>query len=272
MIITPGIIDAVILVGSLGLFCGLVLSIAAHYLSIRENPQIEEILNLLPNANCGACGYTTCRDYAKAISTGAESASLCKMGGPETAQKIAAYMGIESPVEERKVAVVLCAGDDSAAKRKFLYNGIADCAAANLIGGGDKVCPYGCLGLGTCDRVCPVGAIEITSARLAVVYPEKCIGCGLCVSACPRHLIKLVPADRTIHVLCSSRETGAQVREKCSVGCIGCTLCTKITDAIKMDGALAIVDYDKPLTDEAVILKCPQHTIQKRIGMMAQKP
>ena len=251
-------------VGGIGLICGIILSLASRFFGVKEDPRIEDILNLLPGANCGACGFAGCLDYAKVIVENNEKTNLCKPGGAQTVQKIADYMGVKADIEERKVAIVLCGGGNSVAKCKFIYNGIADCAASALVNGGHKACTYGCLGLGTCARVCPVQAIEITKDGLARVHQEICIGCGLCVSACPRHLIKLVPASRTIHVLCSSRDRGPAVKKVCSVGCIGCTLCTKMTDAIKMDGALAVVDYNQSLEDEAVIAKCPQHTIIKR--------
>jgi len=165
------------------------------------------------------------------------------------------------------VAIVLCQGDDRTAVRKFRYNGIADCAAAALVGGGDKACSYGCLGLGSCARVCPTDAIEITPAHLAVVHPELCIGCGQCVKACPKKIIQLVPESRQIHVLCRSQDRGNVVKKNCSVGCIGCTLCTKVAgNAIKMEGALAVVDYSQPLENDEPIAKCPQHTIVKRSG------
>jgi hypothetical protein len=67
-------------------------------------------------------------------------------------------------------------------------------------------------------------------------------------------------------VLCSSRDKGPFVKQACQVGCIACTICTKLADpeAIKMDGALAVVDYTKPLTNEVVVEKCPGHCIVKR--------
>jgi len=261
------ILDVILFVGGVGLVCSFALSLASRFFGIKEDPRIEDVTCLLPGANCGACGFAGCTEYARAIVGQGEKVTLCKPGGAETIEKLAAYMGVKADIEERMVAIVLCGGDDSAAKRRFLYNGIADCSAAVLVGGGDKACTYGCLGLGTCARVCPEHAIEITREHLAVVHPELCVGCGLCVSACVRHLIQLVPESRTIHVLCSSRDRGPIVKKNCSVGCIGCTLCTKVTDAIKMDGALARVDYSQTIEDEEVIAKCPQHTIIKRPGM-----
>lgn len=271
MMLTAEILmPAAVVVGGIGAFCSVVLAIASRYFHVAEDPRIEAITCMLPGANCGACGLAGCADYAKRIVLNGESPDQCKPGGPTTVSAIAAFLGLEAKTAERKVALVLCAGGDAQAARKFAYNGIADCAAAALVGGGDKACVFGCLGLGSCARVCPMKAIEITEDRLAVVHPELCVGCGLCVKTCPKKIIKLVPEQRSIHVLCSSPERGPVVKKKCKVGCIGCTLCVKASDgAIAMERNLAVVDYSKPLDNELVIEKCPQHTIARRSGMLA---
>jgi Na+-translocating ferredoxin:NAD+ oxidoreductase subunit B len=249
-----------------GLLCGTALALAARFLGVDEDPRIETVTQLLPGANCGGCGYAGCADYAKAIVLDGAPINLCAPGGAETLALLASEMGIEAEATVKKVALVLCGGDAEKAVRKHAYNGIADCAAAHAVGGGDKVCAYGCLGYGSCTRVCPTGAIEITEHGLAVVHSELCIGCGACVNACPRNLIRLVPVNRSIHVLCSSRDKGPVVKKACSVGCIGCAVCTKLADnaAITMDGALAVVDYDKELTNAAVVAKCPGKCIVQR--------
>jgi Na+-translocating ferredoxin:NAD+ oxidoreductase subunit B len=253
--------------GGIGLFCSVLLGVASRFFAVHEDPRVEALTALLPGVNCGACGFPGCSEYARALAGAHAQVNLCKPGGAETMHALAACLGIEPAAMERQVAIVLCNGDDNTALRKFRYNGIADCAAAALVGGGDKACSYGCLGLGSCARVCPADAIEITPARLAKVHPELCIGCGRCVKVCPKKIIKLVPESRTIHVLCSSKDRGNVVKKICSVGCIGCTLCTRAAgDAIRMEGALAVVDYSRELTNEETIAKCPQHTIVKHSG------
>lgn len=257
--------DAALIVGGIGLCCGFVLSLASRFFGVKEDERVEAVMEMLPGVNCGACGYAGCIEYAKAVVLHGAKVIECKPGGPDTARSIADFMGVDAESGTRMVALVFCGGDDVHARRRFLYNGVADCAAAALVGGGDKECGYGCLGLGSCARVCPVQAIEITGSRLAVVHPELCIGCGLCVDACPRNLIGLVPAAASVHVLCRSPERGPAVKKKCSVGCIGCTLCAKRTDAISMDGALAVVDYEKAIENgDEIIAKCPQDTIVRR--------
>jgi electron transport complex protein RnfB len=243
----PLVIATVAIAGT-GLVCGCVLAAAARIFRVDEDPRIARLTDLLPGYNCGGCSFGG------------------GPGGPDTARKVSGFMGVESEAGVKHVALVLCNGDLSRAPRRFRYNGVADCAAAHAVGGGDKGCRYGCLGYGSCARVCPSGAIEITAGMLAVVHPERCIGCRACVRACPRGIIRMVPEDRFIHVLCRSKDKGPEVKKVCQVGCIACRLCVKLADegAIAMDGSLAVVDYSKPLTNTAVVEKCPGHCIVNR--------
>lgn len=261
-------LTALLVIGATGLICGAVLAAAARFFAVHEDPRIEEVTGLLPGINCGGCGFAGCADYAKAIVTQSAPLNLCAPGGSDVVQKVSAFMGVDAAAQEKRVAIILCGGDDAQAVRKFRYNGLADCVAAAAVGGGDKLCGYGCLGYGSCARICPVDAIEITPGRLAKVHPDVCIGCGQCVKTCPRHIIKMAPATRSIHVLCSSKDKGPVVKKACKVGCIACTVCTKLAPdgAIKMEGALAVVDYSKPLETETVIEKCPGHCIVKVPG------
>ncbi len=258
------VLTTTLAIGGVGAACGGALAMAAKFLAVHEDPRIEETANLLPGANCGGCAYAGCADYAKAIILDDAEINLCAPGGESTLCALAAMMGVEASAAEKKVAIVLCGGDSDKAPRKFAYNGIADCTAANSTGAGDKKCAYGCLGYGSCSRACPTGAIEI-SKGLATIHPELCIGCGACVKTCPRKLIHMIPASRTMHILCSSKDKGPIVKKACSVGCIGCTKCTKMVEdeAITMQGPLAIVDYTKDYTNEETIEACPGKCIKK---------
>jgi len=256
-----------LIIGGTGLVCAAVLAIAARFLAVHEDPRVETVTALLPGINCGTCGYAGCGEYAREIVQNGVPVDLCKPGGHVIAGKIAEFMGVEASLTERQVALVLCKGDNTAAKTSVAYNGLLDCTAAQQVGGNGKACRYGCLGLASCSRVCPVGAIEMRNG-LAIVHPDVCISCGKCVATCPRRIIKMVPESRYIHVLCSSSDRGPEVRKVCAVGCIACTLCAKAVNnqGIAMRNNLAVVDYAVPLTEEAVIAKCPQHTIEKRHG------
>jgi Na+-translocating ferredoxin:NAD+ oxidoreductase RNF subunit RnfB len=250
-------------IGGVAAICGAALALAARFFGVEEDPRVLQVVDTLPGSNCGGCGYAGCLDYARAMVKNNAPTNLCTPGGPSVAAKLAEMLGGQSLGFVKRVAQVLCCGNNTVAKKRFAYNGIADCAAAATTAGGDKGCTYGCLGYGSCARVCPTNAIAIVDG-LAKVQTELCIACGKCVAACPRRIIKLVPAEREIHVRCSNKDKGPAVKPVCSTGCIGCRICVKLSDgAINMDGFLAVVDYGKPLTNEEVVAKCPAKCIQK---------
>ncbi len=252
-------------VGGVGLVCGTALAMAAKFLSVKEDPRVAEIDEILPGANCGGCGYAGCTAYAEAIVLKDAPINMCAPGGAEVLALLAQATGQNAEAAERKVAVVFCAGDNKKAPRKHLYNGLADCAAAHSLGGGDKLCSYGCLGYGSCVRVCPNGSISLVNG-LAIVNPRTCIGCGACVRTCPRNLIEMVPESKTIHVLCSSKDKGPIAKKACKVSCIGCRMCLKLAgDSFEMtDKFLAARNYDIPVEKELIIEKCPGKCIIKR--------
>ncbi len=252
-------------IGGVGLVCGTALALAAKFLAVKEDPRVEEMEEILPGANCGGCGFAGCADYAKAVVIDGASINLCAPGGAEVLGLMAEAMGQEASAEEKKVAVVMCAGDSEKAPRKHLYNGVADCAAAAAVGGGDKLCSYGCLGYGSCARVCPSGAIELKD-NIAIVHPDLCISCSACVKACPRDIIAMVPESKSVHVLCSSKDKGPVAKKACKVACIGCRMCLKLAgDSFEMDGFLALRNYDIPVTTEGEVIvdKCPGKCIVK---------
>lgn len=257
-------LTAVIALAAFGLIASFGLAIAARLFSVETDPRAEEVEEALPGANCGACGLPGCSELAKRIAEGKADIDACPVGGESTAKEIAEIMGVDfSGGEEKKVAVVHCAGDNSLARKKYYYNGIYDCTSADILFGGDKACSYGCLGLGTCVAACPFDAIEITGQGIAVVDPEKCTGCGKCVEACPKGIISLAPYHRKLHVLCSSHDKGGPARKKCRVACIGCQKCVKAAPegAMEMDNFLAVVNYDEEIPEE-VADECPTGAIR----------
>jgi electron transport complex protein RnfB len=247
----------VAILAAAGLVCGLALALASRFIGVREDPRVADILALLPGANCGGCGFAGCAAYAAAVASGKAPPDRCTAGAD--AAKVADAAGIAAPeaAPEPLKAVVLCSGTDSFAKKSFVYDGLADCAAAAAVAGGDKTCPFGCLGYGSCVRVCPEGAITVENG-VAHVDPSRCIGCGRCAAACPRHVIEMLPASRMVHVFCKSTDKGAVKRKYCSAGCIGCRLCErKAPGAVKVDGFLARVNYDVPFPLGTATDDCP---------------
>ena len=166
--------------------------------------------------------------------------------------------------KEKTVARVLCNGNADRAKEKFTYDGPMDCHTAMRLGGGDKVCAYGCLGYGSCEKVCRFGAIS-TESGVAAVDEEKCVACGLCVKECPKQIIRILPAKSRFSVICSSKDKGKDVRSACQVGCIGCGICAKNCpkEAITLENNLAHIDPERCVNCGICAKKCPQHTICK---------
>ncbi len=254
---------AIISLGAIGLFAALALGLAAKKFAVEVDPRELAILELLPGANCGACGYPGCSGYAKMVVGGDKIAATCPPGGSSVMDKIANIMGFAPITTEPKVAVVICQGDNRKAKDKYRYLGLADCQAAQKVADGPKQCPGGCLGLGTCARVCPFGAIEMTADNLAVISRKKCTGCGKCVASCPRKVIRMAPLDATTHVLCNSHDKGALVRKYCEIGCIACQICKKqVPEAYEIENFLATVVYEHYDKAPAAVEKCPTKCIR----------
>ncbi len=256
-------LESILSLGAIGLLAAVALGLAAKRFAVEVDPRELAILELLSGANCGACGYPGCGAYAKAVAAGEASPSLCPASGPETTVQIAHVMGVEAVTSAPQVAVVLCQGDNAKAQVKYRYLGLADCVAAQKVADGPKLCPGGCVGLGTCARVCPFGAIEITAEGLAVISREKCTGCRKCIAACPRSVIRMTPLDSTVHVLCNSRDKGAVVRKYCTVGCIACQICVKTApEAYVVEDFLARVVYEHYQKAAVAVPKCPTKCIR----------
>jgi len=255
---------AVIVLAVLGLLLGLGLAIASRVFAVHTDERIEQVDAALPQVNCGACGYAGCGPYAEAIVNEGVPVNLCVPGGAETAAAIAGIMGVAFEETVPRRAYIHCQGGTAEAKTAFHYDGIADCRAAALVHGGPKACKYGCLGFGTCASVCPFDAITMGDDVLPVIDHAKCTGCGVCVGVCPTGIIELLPLGTDVVLGCSNRDRGGAVKKICSVGCISCTVCAKVTPsgAITMEkgDALPTMHYDVAgETFEKAVEKCPMH-------------
>ncbi|MBO7376067.1 MAG: RnfABCDGE type electron transport complex subunit B [Clostridia bacterium] len=251
-----------LLFAGIGAVLGLVLAIAGKLFEVRSDPRIKKIREVLPGANCGGCGKSGCSALAEAIVAGEAPPTACTVGGKETAEAIGEIMGVKVEAPMRMRAQVMCSGTSDLAKKKYAYVGAQDCIAAVRMGGGDKLCPNGCIGLGTCVSVCRFYAIKVINGVSVIDY-KKCEGCGACVRACPKHIIKLIPYDSAHWVGCMSVEKGALVRKMCDVGCISCRKCEKNcpSGAIKVTNFVASIDYTKCTGCGVCVENCPRKII-----------
>ena len=267
-----GILEPVTILGGLGLLFGAGLSVASKIFEVETNPKADEVRKVLPGANCGACGYPGCDGLANAIADGKAPVNACSVGGQAVADKVADIMGVNPTETIRKVAVVLCQGDCHKSKDKYIYNGIKDCRAQNILSGGSKSCAYGCLGCGTCKDVCEFGAIQIING-IAVIDKEKCTSCGKCIDVCPKSIIELVPYEQEVIVKCKSNDNGKVVRGNCSIGCIGCQMCVKNCpeDAFNFENFLAKIDYEKCTNCGICVEKCPTKAIWSSLEAIQSK-
>jgi len=167
-------IYAIVSLAILGGIFGLALAFASKKFKVEVDPRVSAIIEALPGANCGACGYPSCGNLAEAIAKGKASINACPPGGPSTSAKIAEIMGVEAAEpEERMVPQLICNGGKDNCKDKYEYDGVQDCRAAVAFFSGHKSCHYGCLGLGTCAKLCPFGAITMGDNELPIINYEK---------------------------------------------------------------------------------------------------
>jgi Na+-translocating ferredoxin:NAD+ oxidoreductase subunit B len=162
---------SIVVLTGVALVFGLLLGLAAVKLAVKSNPIVDQIDAMLPQTQCGQCGYPGCKPYAQAIAKG-DAINKCPPGGDETAVKLAEFMGVEAKP-------VAAAPEKLIKKVAFIRE--------------DE-----CIGCTKCIQACPVDAIVGARKLMHTVITKDCTGCDLCVAPCPVDCIDMLPIKKTV--------------------------------------------------------------------------
>jgi len=255
-----------------GITAAYMLAIVAARFAVKIDPRVEKVKDVLAHAHCGACGYAGCAQYAEAVVNNPDvPPNLCTPAGARGTEAVALITGKKAEAREPVFARIMCQGGLNNSVKRFKYEGVQDCRAAVLAGGGDKSCIYGCLGYGTCASVCPFGAISINENHLPVVDMGKCTGCRKCEAACPKKVIEVLPASKAVIAICHSKDKGVDTRKYCQSGCIACGKCVKTCpfDAPSVSNNLSRIDLQKCRVCGLCVKSCPTKAI---VDFIPQRP
>lgn len=278
------VLYSVLTLGAVAAVFATILFLTAKKFHVEEDPRVNEVTEMLPGINCGACGFPGCSGMANALVEAADTGDIshlnCPPGGQETMGKIGEYFGLDTGSAKPTVAVLRCGGSCELAPAKSSYDGPESCAIAHSTYAGESGCPFGCLGHGDCEVACPFDAITMNpETGLPEVDQEKCTSCGACVTACPRNLFEIRPVgrrDRRVWVNCRNTEPAVVAKKNCAVACIGCGLCKKkcddIVQAITIENNVAYIDPDKCISCGQCVTVCPTNAIAATFEPPKPKP
>jgi electron transport complex protein RnfB len=152
---------------------GAMLGFAAVKFKVEGDPLVEKINSILPQTQCGQCGFPGCKPYAEAIANGAAEINQCPPGGDENIHKLAELLGKEyKPLSEE--------------------HGVEKPKAVALID--EKTC----IGCTLCIQACPVDAIVGAAKQMHTIVTDLCTGCELCIPPCPVECISMETVETTL--------------------------------------------------------------------------
>ena len=253
----------------LGLAAAIILAVASRVFHVDEDPRVQAVVEALPGANCGGCGYAGCEGYAIAVvNDPSVPANRCCAGGAETSIAVGELTGKTVAASEPLRSFRRCDKVAGNVGLRYEYQGMPSCAAATLLAGGSDICSWSCLGFGDCVQVCPFDAMQVQDGMVRV-QDDKCTGCGLCVNTCPRNSLELVPKRSRVAIFCATKDKMRAVTEICDTGCINCGKCIKGCPAkaiANVEGRIEI-DHKKclsygPECGEICAQTCPRHILR----------
>jgi len=166
-------LSALLVMTGIAIVLGAALGYAAIRFKVEGDPLVEKIDAILPQTQCGQCGYPGCKPYAEAIAQGEAEINQCPPGGEEGIRKLADLLGREfKPLSEE--------------------HGVEKPKSVAVI---DE---QTCIGCTLCIQACPVDAIVGAAKQMHTVVEPLCTGCELCVAPCPVDCISIVPVAETV--------------------------------------------------------------------------
>jgi Na+-translocating ferredoxin:NAD+ oxidoreductase subunit B len=166
------ILPAIIVLMALALIFGSILGFASIHFKVEGNPLVDQIDKLLPQTQCGQCGYPGCRPYAEAINQG-DPINKCPPGGEATINALAELLDVEPlPLDAEH-------GEAQVKRVAFIRE-------------------EECIGCTKCIQACPVDAIVGAAKQMHTVVADECTGCDLCVEPCPVDCIDMIPVPLTV--------------------------------------------------------------------------
>lgn len=165
------VIFALLALAILAVIFGAILGFASVRFKVEADPLVDQLNDLLPQTQCGQCGYPGCKPYAEAIANG-DQINKCPPGGESTIKHIADLMGVEA------IPLDAAHGEEDVKKVAYIRE--------------DE-----CIGCTKCIQACPVDAIVGASKAMHTVIVDECTGCDLCVEPCPVDCIDMVPIATT---------------------------------------------------------------------------